>query len=88
MVITNLFDGGEGEVEAMGELDAADDRQWEVAKENGYETGALRTAGTERPVVEIWAIVSGGAEETTTMAMDFMGWTSMERPKSKVVAML
>ena len=39
MVVANVFDGGEGEVEALGELDAADDGQWEVAVEDGHETG-------------------------------------------------
>jgi len=39
LVVANVFDGGEGEGEALGELDAADDGQWEVAVEDGHEAG-------------------------------------------------
>ena len=47
-----------------------------------------RTAATESPAAEIWAMVSGGEAEMATAAMDFMGWTGMGRPKSNPVTML
>ena len=37
LVVTDVFDGGEGEGEALGELDAADDGEGDEAVEEGHE---------------------------------------------------
>lgn len=39
MVVADVFDGGEGEGEALGELDAADDGEREKAVKDGHESG-------------------------------------------------
>lgn len=39
MIVADVFNGGEGEGEALRELDTADDRQREVAVEEGHEAG-------------------------------------------------
>ncbi|XP_034674468.1 high mobility group nucleosome-binding domain-containing protein 5-like [Vitis riparia] len=39
LVVTDVFDGGEGEGEALGEMDATDDGEGDEAVEEGHEAG-------------------------------------------------
>ncbi|KAJ9692533.1 hypothetical protein PVL29_011536 [Vitis rotundifolia] len=77
LVVTDVFDGGEGEGEALGELHSADDGEGNEA----------RVAAVERPAAAIWGRVRRGSEMATA-AMDFMGWTGIGMPKRKPVEML
>ncbi|KAJ9704946.1 hypothetical protein PVL29_003141 [Vitis rotundifolia] len=76
LVVTDVFDGGEGEGEALGERDM----RLVVPK-------MKRVVAVERPATVIWGKERRGSEMATA-AMDFMGWTSIGMPKRKLVEML
>ena len=42
LVVTDVFDGGEGEGEALGKLDAADDGEGDEAVEEGHEASGAK----------------------------------------------
>ncbi|KAJ9693724.1 hypothetical protein PVL29_009603 [Vitis rotundifolia] len=80
LVVTDVFDGGEGEGEALGELDARRDMRLVAPK-------MKRVAAVERPATVIWGKERRGSEMATA-TMDFMGWTGIGMPKRKPVEML